>query len=365
MLPHEQNRSGPTNAEPGEEAMPLPSDPKTFYLGGLFCIAFFTVLYVAAEIIWPFVLAFVLSLLLKPADRFLERLRVPRLLSALILVLAVLTVVVGLGTAISGPATTWAVKLPDATPKLVERLRFFEVPITALQTFWSQVQQFAGWSADANSAMGPALLSKLFDGMRSFASGFFTTLLFLFFILMAGDIFLQRLVEIMPRFSSKRQVVDIAQQIESDITAYLMTITLMNATVGIATGAVMWITGVGDPLLWGTIAFLLNFVQILGPLVGLMVFLLAGALAGDTLWLTLVPAGLYLVIHLIEGETVTPMLLAKRFTLNPVLVIASLVFWFWLWGIPGAILSVPMLAVTKIVCDRVRPLAAFGHFLEG
>ena len=70
-------------------------------------------------------------------------------------------------------------------------------------------------------------------------------------------------------------------------------------------------------------------------------------------------------LHLIEGETVTPMLLARRFTLNPVLVIISLVFWFWMWGIPGAILSVPMLAITKIICDRVRPLAAFGHFLEG
>jgi predicted PurR-regulated permease PerM len=96
-----------------------------------------------------------------------------------------------------------------------------------------------------------------------------------------------------------------------------------------------------------------------------MIFLFAGALAADSLWLTLLLAGLYLAIHLIEGETLTPMLLAKRFTLNPVLVIVSLVFWFWLWGIPGAILSVPMLAVTKIVCDRVRPLAAFGHFLEG
>jgi predicted PurR-regulated permease PerM len=365
MLPHEQDRSALTSTEPGEEAMPLPSDPKTFYLGGLFCIAFFSVLYVAAEIIWPFVLAFVLSLLLKPADRLLERLHAPRIFSALIRVIAVLAVVVGLGTAISAPATTWAAKLPDAVPRLVERLRFLEVPLSAFQTFWSQIEHFAGWNAGANSAMGPALLAKLFTGMRSFASGFFTTLLFLFFILMTGDVFLQRLVEIMPRFSSKRQVVDIAQQIESDITAYLLTITLMNTVVGLATGAVMWITGVGDPLLWGTIAFLLNFVQILGPLLGLVVFLLAGALAGDTLWLTLVPAGLYLIIHLVEGETVTPMLLARRFTLNPVLVIASLVFWFWLWGIPGAILSVPMLAITKIICDRVRPLAAFGHFLEG
>jgi predicted PurR-regulated permease PerM len=126
----------------------------------------------------------------------------------------------------------------------------------------------------------------------------------------------------------------------------------------------MWLTGVGDPILWGTVAFLLNFVPILGTALGALIFLLAGLLTTDTLWLALLPAALYLGFHLIE-QTVTPMLLARRFTLNPVLVIISLVFWFWMWGIPGAILSVPMLAITKIICDRVRPLAAFGHFLEG
>jgi predicted PurR-regulated permease PerM len=189
--------------------------------------------------------------------------------------------------------------------------------------------------------------------------------LFLFFLLVSGDIFLHRLVEILPRFGSKRQVVDISQQIESDISAYLVTITIMNASVGIAVALVMWLTGMGDSIFWGTVAFLLNFVPILGPVLGVAIFLLAGMLTDYPLWQALVPAGLYFGIHLIEGETVTPMLLARRFTLNPVLVIISLVFWFWMWGIPGAILSVPMLAIAKIVCDRVRPLAAFGHFLAG
>jgi len=208
-------------------------------------------------------------------------------------------------------------------------------------------------------------LATLFAGTRSFASGFFTTVLFLYFLLVSGDIFLRRLVEILPRFSSKRQAVDISQQIESDISAYLVTITIMNAVVGIATGVIMWLTGIGDPILWGTVAFLLNYAPILGPTLGVAIFLLAGLLTISTLWQALLPAGLYLGIHLVEGETVTPMLLARRFTLNPVLVILSLVFWFWMWGIPGAILSVPMLAITKIICDRVRPLAALGHFLEG
>jgi predicted PurR-regulated permease PerM len=238
-------------------------------------------------------------------------------------------------------------------------------PINTLQRFLQRVEDFGetGPSAAA-SERGPTLLTKLFTGTRNFASGFFTTVLFLFFLLVSGDIFLLRLVEILPRFSSKRQVVEISQQIESDISAYLVTITIMNAAVGIAMALAMWLTGVGDPILWGTVAFLLNYVPILGTALGVLIFLLAGLLTIDSLWQALLPAALYLGFHLIEGETVTPMLLARRFTLNPVLVIISLVFWFWMWGIPGAILSVPMLAITKIICDSVRPLAAFGHFLE-
>jgi predicted PurR-regulated permease PerM len=358
---------------PAEEPddMPLPSDPKVIFLGGLFILALLAAAYVASDIVLPLVFAIVLKLLLQPASRMLERLHVPRILAALLLILALFGTIVGLGTAISGPAGTWAAKLPEGIPRLQERLSFMRGPIDTLQRFFHQVEDFGQTGPSPNaaaSARGPTLLtnllSKLFTGTRNFASGFFTTVLFLFFLLMSGDIFLHRLVEIMPRFSSKRQVVEISQQIESDISAYLVTITIMNAAVGIAMALAMWLTGVGDPILWGTVAFLLNYVPILGTALGLLIFLLAGLLTIDTLWLALLPAGLYLGFHVIEGETLTPMLLARRFTLNPVLVIISLLFWFWMWGIPGMILSVPMLAITKIICDRVRPLAAFGHFLE-
>jgi len=315
----------------------------------------------------PLVFAIILKLLLQPALRILERLHVPRMLAALLLILALFGAIVGLGTAISGPARTWAAKLPEGIPRLQERLSFMREPIDTLQRFLQQVEHFGATEPSPNaasSAPGSTLLTTLFTGTRNFASGFFTTVLFLFFLLVSGDIFLLRLVEILPRFSSKRQVVEISQQIESDISAYLFTITIMNAAVGIAMALAMWLTGVGDPILWGTVAFLLNYVPILGTALGVLIFLLAGLLTIDSLWQALLPAALYLGFHLIEGETVTPMLLAKRFTLNPVLVIISLVFWFWMWGIPGAILSVPMLAIAKIICDGVRPLAALGHFLE-
>jgi len=349
------------------EEMPLPSDPKVIFLGGLFALALLAAVYVAAEIVLPLVLAVVLKLLLQPAMRLLERWHVPRILAALLLILAVFGTIVGLGAAIAGPASTWAAKLPEGIPRLQERLSFLQAPINTLQRFLRQVEDYGqpAGAPVAVSGSGSTLMTKLFTGTRNFASGLFTTILFLLFLLVSGDTFLRRLVEILPSFSNKRQAVDISQQIESDISAYLVTITLMSAAVGIATAMVMWLTGVGDPILWGAVAFLLNFVPILGPIFGVVIFLLAGLLTNDTLWQALLPAGLYLGIHLIEGETITPMLLAKRFTLNPVLVIISLVFWFWMWGVPGAILSVPMLAITKIICDRVRPLAAFGHFLEG
>jgi AI-2E family transporter len=214
-------------------------------------------------------------------------------------------------------------------------------PINTLQLFLQQVEDIGGTAPSPNGAIserGTTLLMTLFTGTRNFASGLFMTVLFLFFLLVSGDIFLHRLVEILPRFRSKRQVVEISQQIESDVSAYVVTITIMNAAVGIATALAMWLTGVGDPILWGTVAFLLNYVPILGTALGVLIFLLAGLLTHDTLWQAMLPAGLYFGFHLIEGETVTPMLLARRFTLNPVLVIISLVFWFWMWGIPGAIL---------------------------
>ena len=348
--------------------MPLPSDPKVIFLAGLFAFALLFSVYVAKEIILPVFAAFILKLLLQPAMRFLERWWVPRTLAALLLIVVVFGMIIGLGTAVSGPAADWAAKLPGGIPRLQERLSFLKGPIESVRQFLEQADAYAHWGSPpraASDAQGGSLSQTLFAGTRSFATGLFTTVLLLFFLLISGDTFLRRLVEILPDFSDKRQAVDISKQIEEDISAYLVTITIMNGMVGIATGTVMWLTGLGDPVFWGAVAFLLNFLPILGPLLGIAIFLLAGLLTIDTLWQALLPAGLYLAIHLIEGETITPMLLAKRVTLNPVLIIMALVFWYWMWGTPGAILAVPMLAIAKIICDRIKPLAAIGHFLEG
>jgi predicted PurR-regulated permease PerM len=359
----------PIVASPVEDDLPIPSDMNTVFLGGLFILAMLAACYVAAEIILPIVLAFVLSLVLTPAMRVLERAHLPRGIAAILVILVLFGTLGGLGTALSVPAASWAQKLPSGIPKLEERrLSFLSRPIATFQKFIDQAQGLTQGGEPKPvpvAVQGSGLSNQLLSGTRFFASGLLETMLVLFFLLVSGDTFLRRLVEILPRFKDKRQAVDISKQIESDVSAYLITITIMNLAVGVATGAVMAACGVGDPLLWGTVASLLNYIPILGPMLGVVVFLLAGLLSIDSLWAAFLPAGLYLLIHLIEGETVTPMLLARRFTVNPVLVIISLVFWYWMWGVPGAILSTPMLAITKIISDRIRPLMVFGHFMEG
>lgn len=364
--------SGAISASGERNDMPLPDDPKAIFLGGLFLLAFLAGAYVAREVLLPIVLAFILKLLMQPIMRLLARLRVPRVVASLLVILLLLSIIGGLGELLSTPASDWAKRLPEGFPRLQERVRIISAPLNAMSRLLAHAKvAVGGGSALGTGTMhaAPSLANSLQDALLSaahtFASEFFATFLILFFLLMSGDTFLRRLVEIMPRFRDKRQVTDISQQIEADISAYLVTITGMNALVGIATGLAMWALGLQDVILWGAVAFLLNFVPILGPLCGFAIFLAVGMLSLDPLWKAFMPMILYSAIHILEGETVTPLLLARRFTLNPVLVIMSLLFWDWMWGVPGAILSVPILAIVKIVCDRIRSLAAFGHFLEG
>ena len=352
-----------------ETEMPLPSDPRTFFLGGLFALGVLAALYVASSVILPVVFALVLNLLLQPGVRLLGRLHLPRAVGALLTVLLVIGAIVGLVAALSVPAANWAERLPEGIPRLEAHLQVMKGPIQALQKVIQQAEQVADAPPSRGSIVSVrrdlGITGALFAGTRSVLDGLFTTVLVLYFLLVAGNIFLRRIVEILPTFGNKRQAVDISQQIQEDISAYLVTITAMNAAVGVTTAVAMYLCGLGDPLLWGTTAFLLNYIPILGPLFGVCIFVLVGMLSFESLWWALLPPALYFGIHLVEGESLTPMLLARRFTLNPVLIILSLVFWFWMWGMLGAILAVPMLAILKIISDRLRPLKALGHFLEG
>jgi predicted PurR-regulated permease PerM len=358
---------GPSpEAQERQAEMPLPRDLQSLLLMGIFLLLVFFALYFTGEVVLPIVFAIILYLVLQPAMRGATKLGIPKAIAALFIISVFFGGVVALGFVLSGPAADWVSKAPDSLRRIEARLFMFKQPIADLQRVGKQVEKITEGPATDNKPVmveGPGIGSFLFSGTRTILLGLGTTVVLLFFLLVSGDLFLRRFVEILPTLSNKKQAVEISREIESNISSYLATISLMNLGVGILTGIAAYLCGLSDPILWGSVAFLLNFVPILGPLCGAVILLFAGLLTFDVIWQAVLPAGIYLVIHLIEGQTVTPMLLARRFILNPVLVMVSLIFWYWMWGIAGALLAVPLLATVKIVCDRIRPLMALGHFL--
>jgi predicted PurR-regulated permease PerM len=351
-------------AKPSED-MPLPTDLQTLIPLGIFVVLCFYTMYFTREILIPIFFAFVLNLLLQPVMRILTRLHVPRAIAALLMILLFFGVVGGVGASISSPAAEWIAKAPESMTRLEQRLYFLKKPLAQLQDATKRVEELTQTNRKqvTVAVTSQALDSVLLLSTQSFVVGLGVTVVLLFFLLVAGDMFLRRLVEILPKLSNKKQLVEISQEIERNISGYLFTITLMNAAVGLFTGLAAYLFGMSDPILWGVAAFLLNYLPIFGPLLGTGMLLLAGLVTFDTVWQAALPAAAYLLIHIVEGETITPMLLARRFTLNPVLVIISIVFWYWMWGVAGALLAVPLLATFKIICDRIRSLAALGHFL--
>ena len=361
-----------TPAGPSEHVLrtqPVLNSPLSIGVLVLASLASVYALYVGKELVLPIMLAITLKLLLQPVMDFLcRRLRLPSTIAALVLIICLFGAIASVAFTVSVPASGWIEKIPHLLPSLKEKLVLLRPPIDYLEGAFKDLEEATASTQGASVPAvtikdGATVASKLTSLTFAVLARVSTTMIILFFLLAAGERLLRGLIEVLPRLSDKRQALDIATETQHQIGGYLFTITLMNAAVGIVTGLAMWACGLGDPILWGSAAFLLNYIPILGPLTGIGMFLLAGIVALEWPWHALAPAAIYLAIHIAEGEIITPMLLANRFTLNPVIVIVSLFFWHALWGVPGALLAVPLLAIFKIICDRVGPLQPAGHII--
>jgi predicted PurR-regulated permease PerM len=212
---------------------------------------------------------------------------------------------------------------------------------------------------------GPSLISRLFGTTQRFLTGAVQVVILLYFLLAAGDLFLQKLVKVLPAQGDKRKAVEIARATESSISTYLLTMAAVNVTEGVVVGIVMYLLGMPNPALWGALVVLFEFIPYLGPAVMAVILAIAAITTFDSTGHAMLVPAVYLAINLIQGNLVTPMLLGQRLALNPVAIFVGLGFWYAVWGIPGAFLAVPILAALKILCDHVESLASFGEFLGG
>jgi predicted PurR-regulated permease PerM len=353
---------------PARPEIELPAEFRNVVLTAILAIVLLYTLYFARAVFVPVLLAMLLRLFLQSPMNILTRHGVPRLLAVIVVMFGLFGGLGLLGTTLAGPAADWIAKAPGSFARMKNRIEFIERPVGELRSFAHKIEGIVvapAGSAQTVTLAGPGLGGFVAANTQSLVRGIGTVILLLFFLLAAGDTFKRRLVEILPRLSDKKQAVEIVNEIENGISGYLMSITAINAALGFLTGIAFYFCGMPAPALWGAIAFCFNFIPFVGPLCAVAIFFMAGLLTFDSNWLALLPAGIYVVLVLLEGQVVTPTVLARRFSLNPVAVVVSLIFWFWMWGTPGALLAVPMLAAIKIVCDHIRPLTAIGHILEG
>jgi predicted PurR-regulated permease PerM len=198
----------------------------------------------------------------------------------------------------------------------------------------------------------------------AFLTGLIETLVLLYFFLATGDHLMRKLVRVVPSFENKRNVIGIVHDVQHSISTFLFTITVVNLCLGTLVAFGVYSVGMSNALLWGVLAALLNFIPYFGPFTGVVILAIAGLLTFDSVGRGLLPPLIYLGLHAIESNFVTPMVLGRRLTLNPVVIFLSLMFWMWLWGIPGALLAVPLLMTLKILCDHFKPLAPVGELLK-
>jgi predicted PurR-regulated permease PerM len=198
----------------------------------------------------------------------------------------------------------------------------------------------------------------------SFLGGVLETLVLLYFLLASGDLFLRKLARVMPTSRDKEEATAIVHEVQHNISRFLFTITCINVCVATLVSGIFYVVGMDNPLLWGALAGLLNFIPYFGPFTVVIVLTLVGVSTGESVGEGLLPPLIYLGVHALEANFITPMILGRRLTLNPVVIFTSLIFWTWLWGIAGALLAVPLLMTLKIICDHFKPMAPVGEFLS-
>jgi predicted PurR-regulated permease PerM len=338
--------------------------------GGITVLAVLAVLYTlyfARDFLIPITFALLLSFVLSPLVRALARVRVRPPLGAALVMVGLLG---GVGAGVyelSGPVQTWVAGAPATLTTARGRLRGLLRPLERVQRTAEQVQSATSVAGPATAptvvVQGPTLLERLFGTTQRFLAGLLEVVILLYFLLAAGDLFLQKLIKVLPGRREKDAVVEIARETEASISAYLLTAAALNVGEGIVVAGAMWLLGMPNPALWGALVALLEFIPYLGALTMVAILTLAALTTFDGPGRALLVPATFLAINLVQANVVSPLLLGNRLSLNPVALLVGLAFWFWMWGVPGAFIAVPLLAAFKILCDHLPALASVGEFL--
>lgn len=338
----------------------------------LVLLALFVTAYFARDLILPIVLGFLLALTLSPVSRGLYRLGIPHAVSGFALIAATTILILGIIGGSAGTVALWSDELPKMGAEIQYKLRSMTDAVQDVRAVTEEVEKIGTEGNGARSQepqqvvmKPPTLLDSAVNTVTQFGATLAVTLILALFLLSSGPLFYLKLVQAMPTLGGKKRALSTVYDVERRVSRYLLTITVINAGLGLALGLYLTLLGLPSAYIWGIAAFLLNFLPYLGGIIGALLVGAFSIVAFDSLgYALLAPLG-YVMLNGIEGQIITPWLVGRRLELNTVAVFLTVVFWGWLWGIPGALVAVPFLVVFKVICENVEEFQVIGNFLSG
>jgi predicted PurR-regulated permease PerM len=372
----------------GLDQPPSPPRKFSFSIAGLFVLAVCYTLYFAQEILIPVTAAVILALLLQPVVRFLRRAKVPEPIGAGVVVLAFFAVLTVGIYFLSDPAAKWISQMPDVVAEVQEKIKG---PIKQIKDAKEEIEDMVeetqadpkaaprnssqrSKAPEAKSEQAPAetarvslleVFTRTLPILRDVGWSLLIVFVLLYFLLASGTTMRENIILALPTFRDKKRALAVTRDVERGVSGHLATVTLINIGLGVAIGLAMLAAGLPNPALWGAMAALLNFIPYLGAIAGTVVVTIVGLVTFDGLMEALIPPLVYIAINSLEGHLVTPMVLSHRLTISPIAVFLSVIFWGWIWGVPGALMAVPILICLKVVCGANKRLAPVSQFLSG
>jgi predicted PurR-regulated permease PerM len=354
-----------------------PIDPATrrtatTWLGrGLLFVATVLLLEHARPLLLPVTIAIVFTFVLSAPVRALQRAGIHEYIGAGVVIVAVLGAAALILMLVAAPAAAWWSRAPLIVHDLVEALQGWRDALFPYATP-APLARAPAAAVAAPDLLGERLATEGWTFTRlaigetiSFAVSASATVILLYFLLASERWLVARTVAAVPRRRTRALILAGVRQAQRDIGLFIATMSLVNIALGVATGLALWLIGLPNPVLWGTTAAVLAFIPYLGPLLITLMLLLAGSVTFGTGWAMLGPPAAFLVLHGIEANFLSPMIMGHRLSVRPVFVFLAVMIWGWLWGIAGAFLAVPLLLALRAVCKRTRTLRLFCHYLDG
>lgn len=327
-------------------------------------LAVFAALYFAAAMIIPVVLALFFAIVLSPAVEGLQRLKVPSLLAAGLVMLMLAGAFALVVDATVEPAREWVERVPRILSDLDRKVRPLRRMAGQIDEVAIQAGRVTGSEPAAPEPGAMTLTRGLLWRTPALlvvgAAVFFLT----FFFLSSGPQLLGKLADSRRRTATARRLLTAAEHVRRQLARYLITIAIINVGLGLATAALAWAFGLPSPLLWGVLAGVLNFVPYAGSATTLVILTVVAILTHDNLSPALGIAAGYLTLATIEGQVIQPLALGRRLALSPLIVFLGLWMWGWLWGVPGLLLATPILITVKAVSRELKRGGALAAFLS-